>query len=88
MFEPSTLQVGDWNFYVIKGDESIITCEQWQKQQKDVYHVSKNSPRKSRNNSNNSKSDNKSKDKSHDSTKGFHEVTNENNKADDKKKKR
>ena len=82
MFEPSTLQVGDRNFYVIMGDESVITREQCRKQQKDVYHVPKNSPRKSRNNSNNSKSD---KDKSRDRAKGFYEVASENIKADDDK---
>ncbi|XP_001602772.2 (E3-independent) E2 ubiquitin-conjugating enzyme UBE2O [Nasonia vitripennis] len=49
VFEPSTLQVGDRNFYVIKGDENVITREQWRKQQRDLYQVPKNSPKKARN---------------------------------------
>ncbi|XP_058790331.1 (E3-independent) E2 ubiquitin-conjugating enzyme isoform X2 [Phymastichus coffea] len=49
VFEPSTLQVGDRNFYVIKGDENVITREQWRKQQREIFQVPKNSPRKSRN---------------------------------------
>ncbi|XP_011503542.1 PREDICTED: E2/E3 hybrid ubiquitin-protein ligase UBE2O [Ceratosolen solmsi marchali] len=49
VFEPSTLQVGDRNFYVIKGDESVITREQWRKQQRENFQVPKHSPRKTRN---------------------------------------
>lgn len=49
VFEPSTLQVGDRNFYVIKGDENVITREQWRKQQKEIFQVPKHSPRKIRN---------------------------------------
>jgi ubiquitin-conjugating enzyme E2 O len=49
VFEPSTLQVGDRNFYVIKGDETIITREQWRKHQKEIFQVPKHSPRKTRN---------------------------------------
>lgn len=48
VFESSTVQVGDRNFYVIKGDENIITREQWRKQQKDMYQVPKHSPKKTR----------------------------------------
>ena len=48
VFEPSTLQVGDRNFYVIKGNEKVITREQWRKQQKEIYQVPKHSPRKAR----------------------------------------
>lgn len=50
VFEPSTLQVGDRNFYVIKGDENVITREQWRKQQREIFQVPKHSPRKMRNN--------------------------------------
>ena len=48
VFEPSTLQVGDRNFYVIKGNENIITLEQWRKQQKEIFQVPKSSPKKTR----------------------------------------
>lgn len=48
VFEPSTVQVGDRNFYVLKGDENVITREQWRKQQRDIFHVPKQSPRKMR----------------------------------------
>lgn len=48
VFEPSTLQVGDRNFYVIKGDENVITREQWRKQQREIFQVPKHSPRKTR----------------------------------------
>ena len=48
VFEPSTLQVGDRNFYVIKGDENVITREQWRKQQREIFQVPKSSPRKMR----------------------------------------
>lgn len=48
VFEPSTLQVGDRNFYVMKGNENVITREQWRKQQKENYQVPKHSPRKTR----------------------------------------
>ncbi|XP_014214684.1 (E3-independent) E2 ubiquitin-conjugating enzyme UBE2O [Copidosoma floridanum] len=48
VFEPSTLQVGDRNFYVIKGNETVITREQWRKQQREIFQVPK-SPRKTRN---------------------------------------
>ncbi|XP_012138962.2 (E3-independent) E2 ubiquitin-conjugating enzyme isoform X1 [Megachile rotundata] len=48
VFESSTVQVGDRNFYVIKGDENIITREQWRKQQKDIFQVPKHSPKKTR----------------------------------------
>lgn len=48
VFEPSTVQVGDRNFYVIKGDENVITREQWRKQQRDIFQVPKQSPRKTR----------------------------------------
>lgn len=51
VFEPSTLQVGDRNFYVIKGDENVITREQWRKQQREIFQVPKHSPRKTRNTS-------------------------------------
>ncbi|XP_014238160.1 (E3-independent) E2 ubiquitin-conjugating enzyme UBE2O [Trichogramma pretiosum] len=49
IFEPSTLQVGDRNFYVIKGDENVITREQWRKQQREIFQVPKQSPKKTRN---------------------------------------
>ncbi|XP_066592448.1 (E3-independent) E2 ubiquitin-conjugating enzyme UBE2O [Prorops nasuta] len=55
VFEPSTLQVGDRNFYVIKDNENIITREQWRKQQRDMFQVPKCSPRKSRPNMNTTK---------------------------------
>lgn len=48
VFEPSTVQVGDRNFYVIKGDENVITREQWRKQQRDIFQVPKHSPKKTR----------------------------------------
>lgn len=48
VFEPSTVQVGDRNFYVIKGDENVITREQWRKQQRDIFQVPKHSPKKIR----------------------------------------
>ncbi|XP_076289237.1 (E3-independent) E2 ubiquitin-conjugating enzyme UBE2O isoform X1 [Lasioglossum baleicum] len=48
VFEPSTVQVGDRNFYVIKGDESVITREQWRKLQRGVFPVPKHSPKKTR----------------------------------------
>ncbi|XP_015108296.1 (E3-independent) E2 ubiquitin-conjugating enzyme UBE2O [Diachasma alloeum] len=48
VFEPSTLQVGDRDFYLLKGNENIITREQWRKQQREVFQVPKHSPRKSR----------------------------------------
>ncbi|XP_076246249.1 (E3-independent) E2 ubiquitin-conjugating enzyme UBE2O [Calliopsis andreniformis] len=48
VFEPSTVQVGDRNFYVIKGDENVITREQWRKQQRDNFQVPKHSPKKTR----------------------------------------
>lgn len=48
VFEPSTVQVGDRNFYVIKGDENVITREQWRKQQRDIFQVPKQSPKKTR----------------------------------------
>lgn len=48
VFEPSTLQVGDRDFYVLKGNENVITREQWRKQQREVFNVPKHSPRKSR----------------------------------------
>ncbi|XP_026673071.1 (E3-independent) E2 ubiquitin-conjugating enzyme UBE2O isoform X2 [Ceratina calcarata] len=48
VFEPSTVQVGDRNFYVIKGDENVTTREQWRKQQRDVFQVPKQSPKKMR----------------------------------------
>ncbi|XP_012284283.1 (E3-independent) E2 ubiquitin-conjugating enzyme UBE2O [Orussus abietinus] len=48
VFEPSTLQVGDRNFYVIKGNENVITREQWCKQQREIFQVPKQSPRKTR----------------------------------------
>lgn len=48
VFEPSTVQVGDRNFYVIKGNENVITREQWRKQQKDMFQVPKQSPKKTR----------------------------------------
>lgn len=48
VFEPSTVQVGDRNFYIIKGNENVITREQWRKQQRDVYQVPKQSPKKTR----------------------------------------
>lgn len=50
VFEPSTLQVGDRNFYVINGNENVITREQWRKQQREIYQVPKHSPRKARGN--------------------------------------
>lgn len=48
VFEPSTLQVGDRNYYVIKGNENVITREQWRKQQRDIFQVPKHSPKKVR----------------------------------------
>ena len=48
VFEPSTLQVGDRDFYVLKGNENVITREQWRKQQREIFQVPKQSPRKSR----------------------------------------
>ncbi|XP_032676891.1 (E3-independent) E2 ubiquitin-conjugating enzyme UBE2O isoform X1 [Odontomachus brunneus] len=48
VFEPSTVQVGDRNFYVLKGNENVITREQWRKQQRDIFQVPKQSPRKMR----------------------------------------
>lgn len=48
VFEPSTVQVGNRNFYIIKGNENVITREQWRKQQRDIYQVPKQSPRKTR----------------------------------------
>lgn len=48
VFEPSTVQVGDRNFYIIKGNENVITREQWRKQQRDIYQVPKQSPKKTR----------------------------------------
>ncbi|KOX68893.1 Ubiquitin-conjugating enzyme E2 O [Melipona quadrifasciata] len=48
VFEPSTVQVGDRNFYVIKNDENVITREQWRKQQRDIFQVPKHSPKKTR----------------------------------------
>ncbi|XP_034940517.1 (E3-independent) E2 ubiquitin-conjugating enzyme UBE2O [Chelonus insularis] len=50
VFEPSTLQVGDRDFYVYKGTENVITREQWRKQQRELFQVPKPSPRKSRSN--------------------------------------
>ncbi|KAK2588919.1 hypothetical protein KPH14_001776 [Odynerus spinipes] len=52
VFEPSTLQVGDRNYYVIKGNENVITREQWRKQQRDIFQVPKHSPKKIRPNIN------------------------------------
>lgn len=48
VFEPSTVQVGDRNFYVLKGDENVITREQWRRQQRDIFQVPKQSPKKTR----------------------------------------
>lgn len=48
VFEPSTVQVGNRNFYIIKGTENVITREQWRKQQRDIYQVPKQSPKKTR----------------------------------------
>ncbi|KAG5320755.1 UBE2O enzyme, partial [Acromyrmex heyeri] len=48
VFEPSTVQVGNRNFYIIKGNENVITREQWRKQQRDIYQVPKQSPKKPR----------------------------------------
>ncbi|KAK0174078.1 hypothetical protein PV328_007194 [Microctonus aethiopoides] len=48
VFEPSTLQVGDRDFYVVKNNENVITREQWRKQQREKFQVPKHSPRKSR----------------------------------------
>jgi len=48
VFEPSTVQVGDRNFYIIKGNENVITREQWRKKQRDIYQVPKQSPKKIR----------------------------------------
>lgn len=62
VFEPSTLQIGDRNFYVIKDNENVITREQWRKQQKENYQVPKHSPRKTRFNPAKC-SDDKTKDK-------------------------
>ncbi|XP_015597896.1 (E3-independent) E2 ubiquitin-conjugating enzyme UBE2O [Cephus cinctus] len=66
VFEPSTLQVGDRNFYVIKGNENVITREQWRKQQRDIFQVPKHSPRKTRVNINVTKpaEDKKNREKS------------------------
>ncbi|KYN08640.1 PREDICTED: (E3-independent) E2 ubiquitin-conjugating enzyme UBE2O [Cyphomyrmex costatus] len=50
VFEPSTVQVGNRNFYIIKGNENVITREQWRKQQRDIYQVPKQSPKKTRSN--------------------------------------
>ncbi|XP_012526593.1 (E3-independent) E2 ubiquitin-conjugating enzyme isoform X1 [Monomorium pharaonis] len=49
VFEPSTVQVGNRNFYIIKGNENVITREQWRKQQRDIYQVPKQSPKKTKN---------------------------------------
>ncbi|XP_031831737.1 (E3-independent) E2 ubiquitin-conjugating enzyme [Nomia melanderi] len=73
VFEPSTVQVGDRNFYVIKGDESVITREQWRKLQRGVFPVPKHSPKKTRPNISITKpiedkkkdKDNKDKDNEH-----------------------
>ncbi|XP_011313716.1 E2/E3 hybrid ubiquitin-protein ligase UBE2O [Fopius arisanus] len=46
VFEPSTLQVGDRDFYLLNGNENIITREQWRKQQRELFQVPKHSPRK------------------------------------------
>ncbi|XP_076635753.1 (E3-independent) E2 ubiquitin-conjugating enzyme UBE2O [Colletes latitarsis] len=48
VFEPSTVQVGDRNFYIIKDSENVITREQWRKHQRDVFQVPKHSPKKTR----------------------------------------
>lgn len=48
VFEPSTVQVGNRNFYIIKDNENVITREQWRKQQRDIYQVPKQSPKKTR----------------------------------------
>lgn len=48
VFEPSTVQVGDRNFYIIKGNENVITREQWRKQQRNIYQVPKQTPKKTR----------------------------------------
>lgn len=48
VFDPSTVQVGDRNFYVIKDDENVITREQWRKHQRDIFQVPKHSPKKTR----------------------------------------
>ncbi|KAL0132179.1 hypothetical protein PUN28_000153 [Cardiocondyla obscurior] len=34
--------------FVVEGNENVITREQWRKQQKDIYHVPKQSPKKTR----------------------------------------
>ncbi|XP_063972384.1 (E3-independent) E2 ubiquitin-conjugating enzyme UBE2O [Diachasmimorpha longicaudata] len=65
VFEPSTLQVGDRDFYLLKGNENVITREQWRKQQREVFQVPKHSPRKSRVKI----SDNKQKDSKDNDTK-------------------
>ncbi|XP_046607611.1 (E3-independent) E2 ubiquitin-conjugating enzyme UBE2O [Neodiprion virginianus] len=48
VFEPSTLQVGDRNFYTVKENENVISREQWRKQQREIFNVPKHGPRKSR----------------------------------------
>ncbi|XP_025601768.2 (E3-independent) E2 ubiquitin-conjugating enzyme isoform X2 [Athalia rosae] len=48
VFEPSTLQVGDRNFYVVKENENVISREQWRKQQREIFNIPKHGPRKSR----------------------------------------
>lgn len=82
VFEPSTLQVGDRNFYVIKGDENVITREQWRKQQREIFQVPKQSPRKSRNMSKAAVEEKikreKERDKSQDNTKEQNDVNAEN----------
>jgi len=63
VFEPSTVQVGNRNFYIIKGNENVITREQWRKQQRDIYQVPKQSPKKTRPNITVTKLEDKKKEK-------------------------
>lgn len=46
VFEPSTVQVGDRNFYVIKDTENVINREQWKRKQREFFQVPKSSPRR------------------------------------------
>jgi len=68
VFEPSTVQVGNRNFYIIKGNENVITREQWRKQQRDIYQVPKQSPKKTRPNITVMKLDDKKKEQKKDKT--------------------
>lgn len=80
VFEPSTVQVGNRNFYIIKGNENVITREQWRKQQRDIYQVPKQSPKKTRPNIMVTKLEDKKKELKKDKTFG-QQTTEENNQS-------